>query len=266
MSLPTCASTEKFWDALCTRCDIETPCLPVDCDGCNAKNLIAHALGCKKGGIVTLRHDGIANTLAQLGAQAFKPSAMRDEPHIRSRAATPREVKAIAESMKANKNAKNKTPPLHDSDIFTADRGDVAIAGPWHSHTDCIIDARVTDTDQESYLKQDPAKVLSNQERSKKAKCLEPCLAQRRHFSPFVASVDGMFGREATTVAKRLAAVLASKWQRPYSVVCSYVKSRLAIDVIRSTNRCMRGSRTPSSGVKFRIIPEDGSAIIPSDW
>ena len=207
----TTLSPQEFWDALCMRHDIKMPDPPVDCDGCNAKNLITHALGCKKGGIVTLQHDGIANTLAHLGAQAFKPSAMHDEPHIRSRAATPREVKAIAESMKANKHAKNKTPPLHDSNIFTANRGDVAIASLWHTHTDCIIDATVTNTEQESCLKLDPAKVLSNQEKSKKAKCLEPCLAQRRHFSPFVVSVNGMFGHEATTVAKCLAVVLATK-------------------------------------------------------
>ena len=62
-----------------------------------------------------------------------------------------------------------------------------------------------------SYCKWDPAKVLESQEKEKKRKYLEACLERRRHFTPFVCSVDGMLGREAKTFAKRLAAKLASK-------------------------------------------------------
>ena len=117
----TTLSPQEFWDALCLQCNLDILNLPVDCDGCNAKNSIAHALGCKKGGHVTLRHNGVANSLAHLSALAFTPSAMHDEPCIHSRASTPHERKATVESMKAPKDSTIKTPPLHDSDIFTAD-------------------------------------------------------------------------------------------------------------------------------------------------
>jgi hypothetical protein len=53
----------------------------------------------------------------------------------------------------------------------------------------------------------------------------------------------GMLGREATTFFKRLAAKLATKWQRPYSAVCGYVNARLSIVIVRATHLCLRGSR-----------------------
>jgi hypothetical protein len=55
------------------------------------------------------------------------------------------------------------------------------------------------------------AKVLRKHENEKKRKYLQPCLDQRRHFSPFVVSTDGMLGREASCLIKRLSQKLATK-------------------------------------------------------
>jgi hypothetical protein len=79
------------------------------------------------------------------------------------------------------------------------ERGDVLIRGFWKHGTDCIIDIRCTDTDAKSVLSKDPAKVLETHEREKKSMYLGACLAQRRHFTPFVVSTDGLLGREAKT-------------------------------------------------------------------
>ena len=40
---------------------------------------------------------------------------------------------------------------------------------------------------------------------------LEAFLQQHRHFSPFVASVEGLLGVEATATLKRIASRLATK-------------------------------------------------------
>jgi hypothetical protein len=110
----------------------------------------------------------------------------------------------------------------------------------------------VTDTDAKSYSKRDPAKVLESQEKEKKRKYLEACLERRRHFTPFVCSVDGMLGREAKTFAKRLAAKLANKWEKSYSQVCGYVNARLSIAIVRATHLCMKGSRVPAHKISIR--------------
>ena len=66
-----------------------------------------------------------------------------------------------------------------------------------------------------------------------------------RHFTPLVYSVDGLEGREAIAARKRLASRLAAKWNRQYSEVCGFVRSRLAFILVRATSRCFRGTRNP---------------------
>ena len=52
---------------------------------------------------------------------------------------------------------------------------------------------------------------MEEAEKSKKKMYLECCLQQRRHFSPFVASVDGLICVEATATLKRIVSRLAPK-------------------------------------------------------
>jgi hypothetical protein len=83
---------------------------------------------------------------------------------------------------------------------------------------------RVTDLDYKSSLSKDPHKVLAQHERAKKKKYLEACTEQRRHFSPFVVSTDGVMGKEARAILRHLSALLADTWDQPYSVACGYAK------------------------------------------
>jgi hypothetical protein len=62
--------------------------------------------------------------------------------------------------------------------------------------------------------------VLATHKCEKKKKYLEACLGQRCHFSPLVVSMDGLIGKEAKTLLKKLSALLAEKWEKPYSEVC----------------------------------------------
>jgi hypothetical protein len=90
---------------------------------------------------------------------------------------------------------------------------------------DCIIDIRVTDTDAKSNLSKDPAKVLEAHEKEKEKKYLGACLEQRRTFTPFVVSTDGLIGKEAKTLLTKLSTLLAEKWGKSYSEVCGYVNA-----------------------------------------
>ena len=64
-----------------------------------------------------------------------------------------------------------------------------------------------------------PQKISRVAENEKKRKYLEACLhqSQRRHFTPFVASIysgvnEGLYGKEASFFMKYLAKYLADKW------------------------------------------------------
>ena len=125
---------------------------------------------------------------------------------------------------------------------------------------------RVVNTDALTYQLKDPEKFLHEAEKGKKKMYLEACLQQRRHFSSFVASVDGLLGVEATATLKRLASRLATKWKQSYSKTCGYVKSRIAITLVRATHRCIRGSRVPAHRINVQRPQWEDRAGINLFW
>jgi hypothetical protein len=109
------------------------------------------------------------------------------------------------------------------------------------------------DVDAKFNRSEDPDKVLAAHEREKKKKYLGACLEQRRHFSPFVVSTDGLLSKEAKILLRKLSARLAEKWEKPYSEVCSYVSARMSIAIVRATHLCIRGSRIPTAKMYNRL-------------
>ena len=91
--------------------------------------------------------------------------------------------------------------------------------------------------DDTYFLAKTPEKCLQEASRAKKKMYLEACLQKRRHFSPFVASVDGLLDVEVAATLKSISSRLATKWQQPYLRTCIYVNSRVRINVVQATHR-----------------------------
>jgi hypothetical protein len=131
------------------------------CDGYGAKLSVLHGLACKKGGLVTSRHNEIRDELSNRASKAFIPSTVRDEPKIYFS----RSVEKKTAWDQPNPSVTRNHPKTQSED-----RGDLLIRGLWARGTDCIIDVRVTDTYANSNRSKDPAKVLAAHEREKKKK------------------------------------------------------------------------------------------------
>ena len=141
-------------------------------------------------------------------------------------------------------------------------KGDLLIRDLWANGTDSVHNMRVVNTDAKSYWEKSPERFLEEAESGKKKMYLEACLQQRQHFSLFVTSVDGLLGVEATATLKRIASRLTSKRKQHYSKTCGYVKSRIAITLVRATHRCIRGSWVPTHKISVqRPQCEDGSGL-----
>ena len=69
-------------DAAYLRYGLEPPDLPKYCDGCNTRFSIYHALNCKRGGLVTARHNEICDGVADMAGKAFTPSHVHNDPLI----------------------------------------------------------------------------------------------------------------------------------------------------------------------------------------
>ena len=124
------------------------------------------------------------------------------------------------------------------------------VHGLWERGSGCVLDTRITDTDANSYKDISSAKVLERAAKAKKAKYLQACMDRRRSFTPLVYSVDGMDYKEVKAFEKRIACLLAEKWDRPYSEMVGYVRGRMGMAVIRSNTVLLRGAR-----VHQRTVP-----------
>ena len=71
-----------------------------------------------------------------------------------------------------------------------------------------------------------------------------------------------MSGFEARAFLKRLAKLLAEEWENPYSVVMGFISAQMSITLVRATNRCIRGSRTPASIMSNRFRWEGGAGLV----
>ena len=60
---------------------------------------------------------------------------------------------------------------------------------------------------------------------------------------------------------KRLAKKLADKWNRPCSSTIGLLRTRFAINLVRSKNRCIRGARTPCDLMSHKLDREDGAGF-----
>ena len=78
------SGTHEFRDSLRIRFGMDRLHLQSQCDDCNQRFSVEHAMNCKKGGLITIRHDVIKDEWHQLCAQALTPSVVSDEPLVYS--------------------------------------------------------------------------------------------------------------------------------------------------------------------------------------
>jgi hypothetical protein len=242
-------SAEEFRDNLRLRFALCPLDLPSHCDGCGQRFSVNHALQCKKGDLVHLRHDDVASEWAGLCQQALTPAAVSSEPFIY-----------------VGRASNTGTEATLDSDGFPVDRpddrGDVGVQGFWRRGHTAIFDIRITDTDATSYLLSSPSKILATQEKAKKRKYLEPFIQRRRHFTPLVFSTDGLRAPEATAATKQLVKLLSCKWGHDYGQSCQFVRARLSIAIARGMTMCLRGQR--DHGIRLRNYTwSQGDAGLP---
>ena len=78
----TAIIAREFRDATFLRYSLQPLSLPSCCDGCNKPFSIDHALTCKTGGLVILRHNELRDEYQCLAQWAYSNSAVWEEPLI----------------------------------------------------------------------------------------------------------------------------------------------------------------------------------------
>ena len=115
---------------------INPPHLPDRCNGCGTEFYICHCLDCKKGGLITARHNELYDGVANLLIKDFTPPHVRGDPKIY----TGRAVGGGKENIKGS-------PQKDEGDL----KGDLLIRDLWTQGKESIQDMRVMNTDTTSY-------------------------------------------------------------------------------------------------------------------
>ena len=276
-------TADEFRDNLRLRYNLVPLHMPERCNGCGEKMTVEHALSCKVGGLVHIRHDDVAEEWGRLCAKAFSPSCVTHEPYInsgerrrggadaRGQPTTPQATGDTAAAGdpaargntaggRAEREGTRGDTPQNPYVAESENRGDKGCHGFWKGGRGCVFDVRLTDTECRSTRNQDPEKVLDRCEKQKKDKHLAACHERRKDFTPLVYSVDGMAGRETKLAERRLASKLAEKWGREYSEMVGFVRTKMTMSVIRANTLLVRGSRQRRRGGLPCI--EDGAAMM----
>ena len=187
---------------------------PSHYDDCNSKFLITHDLDYKRGGLIHARHDESHDSFDCLACAGFQSSNVCDEPQINHIAPLEGEMNAMKEKNSSRIIRVSRWKALRivvicQFMVF----GIGALIAPYMFVSVMSI--------------RPPIKLvnlprLQNRQKMTKRRYFKPCLKQRRHFTPFVVSCEGLLGKEVDTFLKHLSKKLADKWRRPYSRAVSF--------------------------------------------
>ena len=214
-----------FRDALALRYGWQPTNLPSTCT-CGSSFTVEHALSCPKGGFPTLRHNEVRDFTAQLLSEVCSEVCI--EPKLQP---------LTGEHL-------NLASAIRDNNA----RLDISANGFWGGSSErAMFDVRVFNpyAPSNKHSAGTLSAVYKKHEKEKKR-----AYGQRvrdiefASFSPLVFSLTGGLGREASCVLKRLASLLAAKWQKPYSTTLNWMRTSYSFALIRSSIRCLRGARS----------------------
>ena len=200
---------QEWRDVLFLRYGQEPPDLPHYCDVCNVNFSICHAFHCKRGGLVTARHNELRGGVADLAGNVFTPSHVRGD-HIIFAGCAMKRPKANPFRTKGT-TVPYATPPLETTEY----KGNLLIRDLWHNGTDSIHGMCVVKNMPSIIRRRLQRSACRRRSGRKIKKYLEAYIQQRRNFSPFVASIDGLLGVEAPANLKRIVSRLAKSGGKP---------------------------------------------------
>ena len=181
-----------------------------------------HALIFPNEGLFIALHNEVRDDIIHLAKQAFFHHCVHNEPIIHL-------GRSIFEEEVCNGWSVRET------------QDDMSIWGLWESQTGRIIDIRFGYAGANTWKPVRMDKLLEYWEKTNKNKHGQACYNQRRHFSPFVLSVDSMMGKEELLVLATLSQIMAAKMEEPISQITGWYNVRIKIAVVRSYSRLLCG-------------------------
>ena len=195
----------------------------VNC-ACGSPFSVQHVLSCPKGGYPSIRHNEIRDLTANLLTETCHGVAI--EPTLQS---------VSSEQLNgATTNSQVGARLVIVANGFWGDTFERA-----------FFDVRVFNPFAPSNRLPRISSVYCKHENLKK-RHYEQRIREIEHstFTPLIFSLTGGLGPAATIFYKRLASLLATKWDQNYSATMGWLRCRLSFSLLRSSIMCIRGARS----------------------
>ena len=216
----------EFIDAVHLRYGWDMKSTPDNCV-CQAKFSVDHAMSCKVGGFISIRHNELVDLTADLLSTTCKDVV--------------------------------KEPVLQPTPDSTEDlRADISARGFWQKLQRTFLDVRVFYPFAPSYQNQNLASTMKSMEKIKKRKYNKRILeAENGSFTPLIFSSNGGMSHETKRFFSRLSELVSEKGKQEYAVTASWIKRKISFSLIRTAVICIRGSRSRRHIVPKADILED---------
>ena len=247
-SLNYVLNKQDFQDSIRLRYGWEIDGTPRVC-ACGTKNNSYHALDCKLGGYVSMRHNSVRDTIAFFLREA-KCRDVKVEPGMIPVNAT---------------HYKRSTITQDDA------RLDVSAVGVYSLFERSFFDIRVTHPNCASNEFKDLEQIYSEQVKAKKDAYEERVLqAEKGSFIPLIFTTSGGMGPMCKVFIKRLVEKLAYNRNERTSFMINHVRTRLRFAILRSTVIALRGARgenrshvTSLADVSLNLVPRSRTYEMP---
>ena len=221
---------QQFADALALRYNLNMKDCPKTC-ACGKSNSVNHALICKLGGFVTMRHNWLRDTVAEV----MKTAKCKD---------------IQTESLLLPTNGQQLP-----TGTITGDQArlDVSARSVWNVLERAFFDIRVFHAPAPTNASKPIPQMYLSHEGEKKRKYNARVLeVEKGTFTPLVFSTSGGMGAEAQRLVKRLAQRMEVATGQRYSDAVSFIRKRLRFELLKTTVIAMRGDR----GSRARTLNE----------
>eukprot|EP00117_Sycon_ciliatum_P004400 scpid36857/ scgid8792/ len=115
-------------------------------------------------------------------------------------------------------------------------RADWLARGVWEDNRVAFFDNRIIDANAPSYSHSSWEATSNRAANAKKKKYRQASEDLRGSFTPLVCSTDGVLHREYASYQKRLAGRLALKWDKPFSIIFTWVRIRTQFAVFHAVD------------------------------
>jgi len=221
----------SFWDALFIRYNLPLDKLPSNCV-CGSTFHLDHALTCKRGGFIAVRHNDIRDLTAKLLTQVCHDVKL--EPALQP----------LTGEIFAQKSATT------DDEA----RVDISARGFWVRGQVAFFYVRAFSPLAKVHVNRDLKSIYSSQEKEKKRRYNHRIIQiEMATFTPLVFSCMGGMSRETQRFYSQLAEKLADKHKTMKSEMMCYLKTKLNFSLIRSLTLCLRGTRQQHPTTELKV-------------